>query len=346
MLPSAPRHLKDCAEPMLHIYSASTIARISLLDRKEIRPGEGAFARISSGNPLVVMHGDRFVLRISDAGTIGGGVVLDSKPSKRSRRQAVEELKTLSSGSLKDRAYLYVRRAGQSGVSIPDLSIMLTTEASIVNDAVGELVRSGDVIKANDILVSVETLKLLKEAVLSELKEFHAKEPVKEGVLAEDMRTRLDIPQKLMGIVMDGLVKDKVAVSERDVIRLISHKVSGGETKERIERVYIDAGLTPPILSELLEKMKIREKEALDLLHVLVKEGKLVKVKDLFFSKGVVDNLQARVVELLRTKGEMSPLDFKEMTGLSRKFAIPLLEYLDLQKITIRVGDVRKLRKG
>lgn len=346
LLPSAPRPLKDGAEHTFHIYSSSILATATLLNSKEIKPGESAFARIRAREPMVALHGDRFVLRSSDAGTIGGGVVLDVNPPKRSRKEAVEELNILSSGDMKAKALLYIKRGGLNGITAADLSVKLNAPAPLLEPVISGLVSSGNALKADEGLVSAGIVKALSDSVISEIKEYHKKEPMKEGIQREELRTRLRAPQNVLGIAIEKLVIDRMVVAGKDILRLASHKASGGEVKGRIEKVYIDAVLTPPILSELLEKMKIKEGEALDLLHLLAKEGRLVKVKELFFSKEAVDSLQTRVVELLKAKGEMSPVDFKEMSGLSRKFAIPLLEYLDSQKVTIRVGDVRRLRKG
>ena len=290
---------------------------------REIKPGESAFARIRAREPMVALHGDRFVLRSSDAGTIGGGVVLDVNPPKRSRKEAVEELNILSSWDMKGKALLYIKRGGVNGIAASDLLVKFNAPASVIEPVISELVSSGNAIKTDEGVVSAGIVKTLSDSVASELKEYHKKEPMKEGIQREELRTRLRVPNKILGIAIEKLVIDRLVVTEKDLLKLASHKASGGEVKGRIEKIYIDAALTPPILSELLEKMKIREREALDLLHLLAKEGKLVKVKDMFFSKEAVDSLHTRVVELLKIKGEMSPVDFKEMTGLSRKFAIP-----------------------
>jgi len=344
LLPTAPRPLKNDAELMLHIYSASAIATVIILDSKEIRPGDSGFAKIRIREPLVAMHGDRFVLRSPDAGTIGGGVILDAAPPRRSRKEALEELKVLYSNDIKNKTLLYIKRGGINGTALDALSLRLNTATSALEPVISELVTSGNAFKKDDGLVSADIVKMLSDSAIYELKEYHKKEPMKEGILREELRTRLKAPQKVLGMVLERLEKDRIIVAERDILRLTSHKASGGETKERIEKIYIDAGLTPPTLTEFLEK--IRDKEALDLLNILSKEGKLVKVKDLFFSRESIEGLTAKVREFFNKKSEMTPIDFKEMTGLSRKFAIPLLEYLDSQKVTIRVGDVRKLRKG
>jgi selenocysteine-specific elongation factor len=346
LLPSAPRPLKDGAEPMFHIHSASTKASVILLGSREMKPGESSFARVRLKEPTVAMHGDRFVLRTPDGGTVGGGIVLDNEPPKRSRVTALEELKTLASDDLKEKAHLHIKRAGLTGIKAGELAVRLNTAAGILEPVTSKLISSGDVLRIDEYLVSSVTVEALKDPLISTLESYHKKEPMKIGIPMEEVRARLHIPQKLLSLIMERLVREGAAVMERDLLRLASHKVSGGEIREKMEGIYMDAGLTPPTLTELLERMKIKERDALDILNILAKGGELVKVKDLFFSKRAIDDLHSRVLDFFKARSEMTPLDFKELTGLSRKFAIPLLEYLDSQKVTIRVGDVRRLRKG
>jgi selenocysteine-specific elongation factor len=346
LLPTTPRPLKNEAERMLHIYSASSMATIILLNSKEIRPGESGFVRVGLREPIVAVHGDMFVLRSPDAGTIGGGVILDADPPRRSRKETVEDLNILSSEDMKGKILLYIRRGGLNATDVGDLSVKFNTNPKVIEPVISELISSKIILKTDDAVISAEALNALKNSLMGLIGSFHKKEPMKAGLLTEEARTRLRISQKVMDAVIDSLSKERQIVSEKDTLRLTSHKASGGESKERIEKIYIEAGLTPPTLTELLDKLKIKEREALDLLNLLSKEGRLIRIKEFFFSKASIDGLSATIRAFFAKKSDMTPPDFKEMTGLSRKFAIPLLEYLDSQKVTIRVGDVRKLRKG
>ncbi len=361
ILPTTPRPLKNEAERMLHIYSASSMSTITRLNSKEIRPGESGFARIGLREPIVAVHGDMFVLRSPDAGTIGGGVILDADPPRRSRKETMEDLKILSSGDMKGKILLYIRRGGVNAVTLSDLSVKFNTNPKAIEPSISELISSKIILKIDGEVISAEAINALKNSLMELIGSFHKKEPMKAGLLTEEARTRLRVSQKVMDAVVDSLSKDRQIVAEKDILRLASHKASGGETKERIEKIYIEGGLTPPTLTELLERLnasgqgsvvrgqemrKAKEKEVLDIANLLAKEGRLVKIKEFFFSKDSIDGLVATIRAFFAKKSDMTPPDFKEMTGLSRKFAIPLLEYLDSQKVTIRVGDVRKLRKG
>jgi len=346
LLPSASRPLKDGMDVLLHFATTAVTSSPILLGAKEIKPGEVGFARIKVKEPVTVMHGDRFVLRMSDAGTIGGGIFLDMDPPRRGRSAAVEELKILGSDDVKAKVLLHINRRGTAGIVMNALLLRLNTPGDIVKKVVSELTALREIYKIDDTLLSAGTVKKIKNSIISELGTYHKTEPLKEGMLKEEVRTKLKLSQKLLGLAIDELVKERLIAAGRDTIRLSSHKTPEGGRKEDILKVYTDAGLTPPTLSELLEKVKIREREAMDLLYLLTKEGKLLKVKDLFFSGKSVDDLIDQVRRFFSNKNEMTPADFKDMTSLSRKFAIPLLEYLDSQKITIRVGDARRLRKG
>jgi len=138
-------------------------------------------------------------------------------------------------------------------------------------------------------------------------------------------------------------------VQEKELMRLKDHKVTlaGDQEKIRkeIEEIYLKGGLQPPYFKEL--KDKYPDNTGLELLEVMVKDGLLVKVKeDLYFHSTAIEDLKDRLVSFLKEKGEISTPQFKEMTGASRKYTIPIIEYFDRARITVRVGDNRVLRKG
>ena len=145
------------------------------------------------------------------------------------------------------------------------------------------------------------------------------------------------------------MIKDKEIVSQENTIRLTSHTVSLGvdqaDIRKRIIDVYRKNGLTPPYFKELSKTINVESSRAKDVLMFLMDEGMIVKVKeDLYFHAKAVEDLQQRLVDYLVSHKEMSTPQFKEMTGVSRKYLIPLIEYFDAQNVTIRIGDIRKLR--
>ncbi|MGE5840290.1 MAG: SelB C-terminal domain-containing protein [Deltaproteobacteria bacterium] len=199
-------------------------------------------------------------------------------------------------------------------------------------------------------LVHAEYLKKARDQVLSILDQYHKDFPLKVGLLKEELRSRTATSgdAKLFNFVITQLGQEGIVVQEKEVLRLREHHVTLAEDQEKvrqqIEEFYLKGGLQPPYFKELSEKFP--GNSGSDVLQVMVKDGILIKVKeDLFFHKDVIEKLKERLVAVLKEKGEIDTPQFKDMTGASRKYTIPLLEYFDITQLTIRIGDKRVLRK-
>ena len=147
------------------------------------------------------------------------------------------------------------------------------------------------------------------------------------------------------------MIKETVIVQEEENVRLSSHKVSlqadQSVIRDKLLKIYRESGLTPPNFKELLKELDVDTSGAKDVLILLTKEGKIVKVnEELFFDASTIEHLKERLVSYLKKHEEISTPDFKNMTGVSRKYLIPLIEYFDSRNVTIRIGDIRKLRSG
>jgi selenocysteine-specific elongation factor len=170
------------------------------------------------------------------------------------------------------------------------------------------------------------------------------------GLLKEELRSRTAASgdSKLFNFVITQLGQEGIVVQDKEVIRLKEHRVTLAQDQEKvrqqIEEIYLKGALQPPYFKELLEKFPGHS--GTDVLQVMVKDGILIKVKeDLFFHKDVIKQLKERLVAVLKEKGEIDTPQFKDMTGASRKYTIPLLEYFDITQLTMRIGDKRVLRK-
>jgi selenocysteine-specific elongation factor len=158
------------------------------------------------------------------------------------------------------------------------------------------------------------------------------------------------LPAKLFHFILERLLKKGEIVAEGEVLRLLGHKVSlasdQARLRERILTAYEEGGVTPPNLKDVLDPLGVPAKEAMPLFKVLQDEGRLVKIKeDMFFAVGPFEELKRMVIAFFDGGGEMGPNELRDLTGLSRKYAIPLLEHFDKDKLTVRVGDKRRLRK-
>lgn len=365
-LPTAPWKLKNRARVRFHVGTAEILARVVLLDRDVLEPGEEANVQLRLETPTVVVYGDPFVIRsYSPAHTIGGGIVLDGLPRKHKRNspEVMAYLEGLRSGKLEEVSLCLVRSAGTQGLTKGDLERRLNLAeeswASIMSSPTfkGEVLQlgpgSGAKGKQEEILfVAKDAYARVREEVMKILGAYAKEHPLDPGLPKDDLRGRcLTRPSLRVFLhVLAGLLDEGEVVTEGDRWRLKTHAPDlQGEKRDtlaRLEQIFEEAGLQPPTEKEVQEAMGLGEREVRELLELMVRQGKLVKVKEgLYFPSGALDALRERLVSFLKEKKEILPLQFKEMTGLSRKYMIPLLEYFDRTKVTIRVGDKRVLRK-
>ncbi len=356
LLPSAPRKLKNRAKARFHTGTSEIISTVVLLDREELKPGESCFAQIRLDEPTTVLAQDRFVLRsYSPVRAIGGGRVLNALPLKKKRfsKTVLNELKILSKGELDEIAEQFVHADRFQGLELKALPFLTNARKKKLDDIVKSLMAQKRVIqydKEKGMLIHADFLEKAREEALTTLTAYHRDFPLKVGLLTEELRSRTtgSRNQKLFNYLINHLIHEGVIVQEKEVVRLKEHKVTLAEDQEKareeIEKTYLNAGLQPPYFKDL--KTKYSGTTASDVLEVMVKDGVLIKVKeDLYFHREIVEDLRERLTAFLKDNGEIDTPKFKDMTHASRKYTIPLLEYFDREQITVRVGDIRVLRK-
>lgn len=182
------------------------------------------------------------------------------------------------------------------------------------------------------------------------LTDFHTKNPLKIGISKEELRTRLPkVEPNIFQVALEELLKAGQLELEKDKVLLRAAIRTADKSVERQEEQILKrlhrSGLTPPNVNELSTEMNIKEGSLRDMLGKLAYEGKVAKIKaDMYFDAGVIEELKKKVIDHLEKHKEMIPPDFKNITGVSRKYMIPLLEYFDETRLTIRSGDKRVLR--
>jgi len=356
LLPSAPRGLKNRGKVRFHSGTSEIMASVVLLDREELKPGEGCFAQVRLEEQTALLRKDRYVLRsYSPVQTIGGGEILNPLPKKKKRFSQVllSELEVLSRGTSEEIAELFVRMGRFEGINRRDLHFLTNVNKSGFGEVVENLLQRGNLVeydKEKNIYIHSEYLARAKQGIIETLAAYHRDFPLKVGLQKEELRSRTvgSRNQKLFNHVISSLIREKAVVQERETLRLASHQVTLGENQERtrkaIEEAYLKGGLQPPYFKEL--EGKLPGDRAADVLNVMLGEGVLVKVKeDLYFHRDVIEGLKKNLIDFLKEKGEITTPQFKEMTGASRKYTIPLIEYFDRTQVTVRVGDNRVLRK-
>jgi selenocysteine-specific elongation factor len=354
-LPEMARPLKHRAPIRLHTGSAEVLGRVMLLDRDELKPGGRALAQVRLEAPVAVMAGDRYVLRsYSPVHTIAGGVVLHPHPGrrKRNRPEVMADLKALESGEPRAKVAVHARLAGEAGITAAELGRLVSLAPKELDQLVGDMLSKQELVrfdKEGGRMIAAQVQRELLASAGELLAAYHQANPLKAGMPREEFKRRLltSGDAKLFAHLMRKLESEGAVAAEKDLLRLPSHsvKLAGAdkELRERIERAYADGGLAPPNLKDVgagADPALVKE-----VLALLVGEGVLVKVKqDMYYHAPALEEIKARLTEFLQANQKIDAAGFKELTGLSRKYLIPLLEYFDAIRLTMRIGDERVLR--
>jgi selenocysteine-specific elongation factor len=357
-LPTSPRELKHRAGVRLHSATYEVQAQVVLLDRDTLQPGDSAYVQLRLGEPVLLISGDSYILRMaSPAITVGGGVVLDPFPPRRRRRseEAVQLLESLDSREHQRVSALIIGQSKLSGITWEDILLRSGIPRKAADAALSSLLNGGDILQMTReprIFLAKEAFETLKDVLVNEMSAFLAVNPLKEGMGKEELKTRLPkrSDPRFFNPLLSALERDKVVVTERDIVRPAGQAARSlapeGSVALAISTFLKEKALEPPTIKELMERFHCDEKSVRDNMALLVRNGNAVRISsDLFYASKVLDGLREKLICHLREKGEITPPEFREMTGLSRKFLIPLLEFFDSEKVTIRVGDTRVLRR-
>jgi selenocysteine-specific elongation factor len=357
-LSSSSKPLKNRSIARFHSGTSEVLCRIILLDQDELAPGAGSLAQIILDEPVVVLPRDRFVMRsYSPVYTIGGGEILDAHPHKHKRlaEETVAPLGAMQHSSAQEQTLLFIADAGFAGLDLRQLTARTGKDPAQLTGMLGSLIGEKKLV-----LIDRETSKVLsaghyeklQSLMLDEINDYHKKFPLKKGMLKEELKSKLPqlVDTRLFQHLLNDLLGAERLTVDKDTLWLPQHKPqlkdAQKELKEKIAALYRKNSLTPPTIKELIDKLGSSERETQAIVALLTTDGQLVKVKEnLWFHREALEGLQKTLVEALKKNGEITPVQFKDLIQASRKFAIPLLEYFDQIKITIRVGDKRVLRE-
>jgi len=358
-LSSNKKPLKNRTRIRFHAGTSEIPGNLILLDREELLPGEDAVVQLRLDTPVAVVKDDRFVIRsVSPVRTIAGGQILNPVPGKHKRFKAevTEGLESLSELLPEELVSYYVAQSGFKGVSISELKVMTNISEKQLDSNLQNLLSKKNIVladKENRIYLHQNVLNDLKLETNNFLDTYHKANPLKAGMPKEELKSKMPafLNPKYFNLIINQMIKESEILLDEDTVRLKGHKVSLGEDQSQIKikitKIYENGGLTPPFLKDLIEELKIDSAKAKDVLMLLVNEGVIIKIKeDFYINSEHINKLKNTVVEFLKKNGEMSAPQFKDMTGASRKYLIPLLEYFDSKNVTIRIGDIRKLRRA
>ncbi len=356
LLPSA-RPLKNRARVHLHQGTAETIAEITLLNgSSELSAGETIFAQLKLDQGVLVLPGDRLILRqLSPLLTIGGGRVLDARPAKHRRDDhGVETFLQILGGGNKDETLLAQAERSTRGLTFPEIVSRTGWIKNDIHTAAKRLAQSnrlricGDVTSPDFTVVSTPAFAAWLAAIRKAVDDFHAANPLLPGIPKQELHGRVGKPRaEVFEPALEDLLKSSAIVISGDLVQRAGREIAlspeEARAKELIEQEFSVAGLTVPSFSVVLAKLPVESRRAQKILQILLREKVLVKVADdLVFHQMAVKKLRETLAKYRKERGARLPIGtFKELTGVSRKYAIPLLEYLDREHLTRRVGDER-----
>jgi selenocysteine-specific elongation factor len=363
VLPSAARALRSRARVRLHIHGAEVLARVQVLtEGGQLAPGDSGFVQLRLEVPVVAVTGERFIIRsYSPSQTVAGGLMLDPFAAKHRGRGLAEvrqRLQKLLEAKGADRVSLFIESCGDQGQRFADLAARTGWNDDTLTQALTQAKRSGAVIDCEGVLVSTATFRLLKQAAVNEVSEHHRREPLARGAARETVRERCfaHTPPEVFRAVLLALEREGTLVSDRDVVRAHTHTVElstdDAALRDRLAQMYEKANLEPPSLDEAMQAAMVTSSQrnhGRKVLQLLIDGQTLVRVQgELFFHRKALDKLIARLKEFGDQHDPGRTIDvatFKDLAGVSRKYAIPLLEFLDRERITRREGDRRAILK-
>jgi selenocysteine-specific elongation factor len=347
------RPLRHGSRVRFHQGTRELLGRVALSEGSHVEPGASAFARVHLEAPAVLLRGDRFILRAySPLSTIAGGTVLDPLPPRRGVRTAAGAARfaQLSEVDAPDDAVMaMVEEAGLAGLPVDQL----VSRAGVPSDGCETLgarvVENARAARIGAVLVSASQLSAVEPQILDAVARYHARHPLEDGMPREELRERLfsGAPVAVYEEVLRRLVACKSVVA-RERVALKGHAVALTDEESRARDVMLEtlrmAGLAPPDPAALAQKIGVAAAVVNRMTVLLGRRGVLVKAGDLYFDASALDRLKSEIQALKQNGTEtLDVATFKSHFGLTRKHTIPLLEYLDRERVTRRVGDIRQI---
>ena len=342
---ASAKPLKDGARVHFHSYTMETIAEVRLYGTKQLKPGEDAFAHLRLSTPNLLLPGDRFILRqFSPVVTIGGGLILDAAPPRKKREpeEAIRFLQLMLTAAPHEALAARVTRTNDQGLPLAEVF----AEMNLRRDEAERLATKAGLIRAGDTVISQASFEEVITRLTSTLSKFHDANPLVAGMKKEELRERLRLGSDIFAAALVYAIKEKKLAMAGEHVHLAGRGVvmkdEEAESKKIIEHAFQSAGLKVPSLNEVLDSLKVDKLRAQKIVTLLLRDKVLVKLSDqLVFHQTALANLRQKISALKSTTPKIDVAQFKDMTGVSRKYAIPLLEYLDRERVTRRVGDAR-----
>lgn len=354
--PAATKGIKNHQRIRVHMGAAERLAKVILLGSKgKADPKESTYCQITLAEPLMTLRGDHFIVRDETAQrTLGGGTVIHpwARKHKRGEKDLQTRLESLHRGDITQLSKTLLNESKAFVLPVESIYQFLNLEeemARIQIDAIKQL-RAFSA-EGERLYTTENKWEQVKERVQKALKEFHASHPLVPGMDMEELRGKLpyQVSPKIFRVLVESLINEKTIAKEENLLRLAAHRVQlGGQEKtqmERIKKILGEEPMAPPDLKEIEKQLGVNRNKLNEVIRLLERDRSVVRVAtDLYYLSNSVDQVRAVLKKFLLEKGEITAASFRDLIGSSRKYTIPLLEYFDREGVTIRIGDVRRLK--
>ena|SRR5687767_5394542 len=356
--PGARKGLKNHQRVRVHMGAAERLGKIVILGAGEkIEPKESAFCQITISEPLLALRGDHFILRDETARrTLAGGIVINpwANRHKRGETHLQDRLDALLTGDTAALTEAYIESSAAFALPIEAIYQFLNVREEQIRNAVERMKTLRALSAEGERLFTTQAKwDRLKLQILESLKAFHAGHPLVPGMDMEELRGKLryTLSPKIFRVVTDALINEKLIAREENLLRLAGHRVQlGGQEKtlmDKIKKLLGEQPLAPPDLKEIEKQTGVPRSRLSEVIRLLEREGAVVRITtDMYFLASSVEDLRQTLRKYLTEKSEMTAATFRDLIGSSRKYTIPLLEFFDRDGLTIRIGDIRRLKSA
>ncbi len=335
------------------------MAKLYLKDKNKLEPNETCLCEVKFSEPMCGVFGDKCILRnFSPLQTIAGASIINPLPHFPKLREIPDpenllslEQDFLDENTRNNALYEQLKCGNKTGISLRRLTLLCNLDEKDLDKALQQLTAQKRCIsydKENKTYLAAPYALEHEQAMLEILQKYHQNEPLKQYMPKASLLSHFEQP-KLAHYVLETLIKQKRIAVFEDGVCLAEHNIALKSHEHTLKTNLYDDFMqnpqNPPLLRELIEKYSVPQKELLDVLALLIQEHKLIKIKEgMYFLSTELAEIKNNILQFFKNNQDMSPGDFKELSkGLTRKYAIPVLEYFDKERMTIRVGDVRRL---
>ena len=356
--PAAAKGIKNHQRIRVHLGTAERLGKVILLDAKDkVGPKESTYCQITLSEPLLALRNDHFIIRDETAKkTLGGGVVIHPWASKHRRREPhlQNRLQSLHLGNVTQLTESFLNESADFALPLESIQQFLNLQEEVVRDQLDKIKSLRAFNAEGERIYTTDSKWLrLKDTILVTLTEFHKTHALVPGMDMEELRGKLPytLSAKIFRAVVDALVSDKTIAKEENLLRTSEHRLQlGGQEKslmDGIKKILGEQPMSPPELKEIEKQLGVNRTKLTEMMRLLERDRSVIRVAtDLYYLPGTVDQVRAVLKKFISEKGEITAASFRDLIGSSRKYTIPLLEYFDREGLTIRIGDVRRLKSS